>query len=53
MVNVFTVARYLLGPMRGKTAPVRLQKLCYSAQAWYLAKRTTSIPLSLLIISPD
>jgi hypothetical protein len=37
IVNVFTVATDLLGTVKGKMAQIRLQKICYYCQAWYLA----------------
>ena len=35
MASIFDAARYIL-EMRGRTSTVKLQKLCYYAQAWSL-----------------
>ena len=38
MVNVFDVAHYILSTVGGYVSTVKLQKLCYYAQAWHLAR---------------
>jgi uncharacterized phage-associated protein len=43
MVNIFDVAHYILNTNGGEMSTVKLQKLCYYAQAWHLAKH--GIPL--------
>jgi uncharacterized phage-associated protein len=43
MVNVFDVARYILTSIGGEVLTSKLQRLCYYAQAWHLAKH--GVPL--------
>jgi uncharacterized phage-associated protein len=43
MVNVFDVARHVLTTIGGEVSTVKLQKLCYYAQGWHLAKH--GVPL--------
>jgi uncharacterized phage-associated protein len=43
MANVFDVAHYILVANGGKMSTVKLQKLCYYAQAWHLARH--GVPL--------
>jgi uncharacterized phage-associated protein len=37
MVNIFDVAKYILHSIGGEISTMKLQKLCYYAQAWHLA----------------
>jgi uncharacterized phage-associated protein len=43
MVNIFDVARYILCTIGGEVSTLKLQKLCYYAQAWHLARH--EVPL--------
>jgi uncharacterized phage-associated protein len=38
MANVFDAAHYILSTIGGDVSTVKLQKLCYYAQAWHLAR---------------
>jgi uncharacterized phage-associated protein len=41
--NIFDVAHYILETIGGEVPTVKLQKLCYYAQAWHLAKYGTEL----------
>jgi uncharacterized phage-associated protein len=37
-INIFDIAKYILHSIGGEISTMKLQKLCYYCQAWYLAK---------------
>jgi uncharacterized phage-associated protein len=41
--SIFDVARYILETIGGEVSTVKLQKLCYYAQAWHLARYGTEL----------
>ena len=45
MANIFDVAKYILHSVGGSVSTMRLQKLCYYAQAWNLAWEGEQHPL--------